>query len=117
MVTAIAYAYMKKLTKKTKESARSVHTEHYTLILYIAGTANQSRQALENIKSICERHLKGCYTLQVIDIYQQPLLARSQQIIATPTLIKESPAPIKRLIGNMENRERVLAALNLSVDN
>jgi len=88
--------------------------EVYRLKLYITGASPNSAKAVNNIKNICEKFLKDRYQLEIIDIYQQPLLAASQQIIALPMLIKTSPLPAKRLIGNMSNVEKVLKGLDLS---
>jgi len=85
----------------------------YELRLYVAGMTPRSARALANIKQICEEHLKGHYGLQVIDLYQQPLLAKGDQIIAVPTLIKKLPMPLRRLIGDLSDRERVLIGLDL----
>ena len=87
--------------------------EVYLLTLYITGASPNSAKAVNNIKNICEKYLKDRYQLEIIDIYQQPLLAASQQIIALPLLIKSSPLPAKRLIGNMSDSEKVLKGLNL----
>lgn len=85
----------------------------YVLHLYITGATPNSTRAVRNIKEICELHLKGRYELLIIDIYQQPELARQDQIVAAPTLIKKTPLPARRLIGDLSERERVLAALGL----
>jgi circadian clock protein KaiB len=85
----------------------------YILRLYITGATPQSIKAITNIKKICEEHLKNRYTLEIIDIYQQPNLAEGDQIIAAPTLIKRLPFPLKKLIGDMSNTERVLVGLDL----
>ena len=85
----------------------------YELRLYVAGMTPRSARALANIKQICEEHLKGHYGLQVIDLYQQPVLAKGDQIIAVPTLIKKLPMPLRRLIGDLSDRERVLIGLDL----
>ena len=69
--------------------------------------------AIANLKNICEEYLQGRYLLDVIDLYQQPELAQGEQIIALPTLIKKSPLPLRRIIGDMSNTERVLAGLDL----
>jgi circadian clock protein KaiB len=90
---------------------------HYQLRLYITGTTQRSSQAIANIRSLCEEFLKGRYDLEVIDIYQQPIEAGKQQIIAAPTLVKELPVPPKRLIGNLADRDKVLVGLNLKSDN
>ena len=85
----------------------------YTLRLYVAGTTPLALRAISNIKTICEEHLQGRYELQVIDLYQQPQLAQGEQIIAAPTLIKKLPLPLRRIIGDMSNEERILVGLDL----
>ena len=87
--------------------------EHYVLRLYITGMTPRSAEALRQIKAVCEEHLLGSYDLEVIDIYQQPVLTKGEQIIAAPTLIKKLPLPLRRIIGDMSNRERVLLGLDL----
>ena len=85
----------------------------YVLRLYVSGSTLKSALAVENIKRICEQHLKNRYDLEVIDIYQQPNLARDEQIVAVPTLIKRLPLPLRRLIGDMSDQEKVLFGLDL----
>ena len=85
----------------------------YVLRLYVAGTTPNSVRAIENIKRICEEFLKGHYDLEVIDIYQQPVLAKGDQIIAVPTLIKKLPQPLRKFIGDMSATERILVGLDL----
>src|SRR5665213_2341492 len=87
--------------------------EKYVLRLYVSGSTSKSALAVENIKRICEQHLKNRYDLEVIDIYQQPNLARDEQIVAVPTLIKRSPLPLRRLIGDLSNPKKVLIGLDL----
>jgi circadian clock protein KaiB len=87
----------------------------YVLRLYVSGSTVKSSRAVENIKRVCEQHLKNRYDLEVIDIYQQAKLARDQQIVAVPTLIKRLPLPLRRLIGDMSNQEKVLFGLDLKV--
>jgi circadian clock protein KaiB len=79
----------------------------------VIGTSPQSVRAISNIKKICEEHLKGRYELDVIDLHQQPQLAHGEQIIASPTLIKKLPLPLRRVIGDMSSEERVLVGLDL----
>ena len=86
---------------------------HYVLRLYVTGMTPRSTEAIASIKAICEEHLEGRYDLEVIDIYKHPELASAEQIIAAPTLVKKLPAPLRRLIGNLAQKERVLAGLNL----
>lgn len=83
------------------------------LRLFIAGATPRSTRAVENLKKICEEHLKGGYQLEVIDLYQQPQLAAGEQIIAVPTLIKKLPAPIRRIIGDLSDTDKVLVGLDL----
>ena len=85
----------------------------YVLRLYVSGSTEKSTQAVENVKRVCEEHLKNYYDLEVIDIYQQPQLARGEQIVAVPTLIKRLPLPQRRLIGNMSDQEKLLLGLDL----
>jgi len=87
--------------------------DKYILRLYITGTTNRSVLALTNLKKICEEYLEGRYELEVIDLYQMPSLAKDEQIIATPTLIKKLPLPFRRIIGDMSNVENVLLGLDL----
>jgi circadian clock protein KaiB len=87
--------------------------ENYVLRLYVAGMTPNSLRAIDNIKEICEEHLRGRYELQVIDLYQQPVLAQGEQIIAAPTLLKKLPLPLRKIIGDMSNTERVLVGLDL----
>ena len=85
----------------------------YELPLYVTGMTPRSARAIANVKEICEEYLKGRYDLQVIDVYQQPLLAEEEQVIAVPTLIKKLPPPLRRIIGDLSDRERVLIGLDL----
>ena len=85
----------------------------YVLRLYIAGLTPRSQKAINNIKKICEEHLNGRYDLEVIDVYQQPVLAKGEQIIAAPTLIKKLPLPLRRFIGDLSDTERILLGLDL----
>lgn len=84
----------------------------YELRLYVAGMTPRSVRAIANIKEICEEHLKGRYILKVFDIYQQPL-TEGEQVVAVPTLIKRLPAPLRRIIGDLSDREKVLVGLDL----
>ena len=94
-------------------AAKAQAKAHYVLKLYVAGVTPKSEAAIRSVTAICETHLKGRYDLEVIDIYQMPALARDEQILATPTLIKILPAPLKRYIGNLANVEKVLFGLDL----
>jgi len=92
-------------------------SERYILRLYIAGMTPRAGRALKNVCAICDKHLKGRYELEVIDIYQQPNLAKGEQIIAAPTLIKKLPLPLRRVIGDMSNSDRVLVGLDIIARN
>jgi len=85
----------------------------FFLRLYVAGATTRSRQALRRVYQQCEAELKDNYELEVIDVYQQPELARDNQIVATPTLIKEFPRPMRRFIGNLSNLTRLFGELEL----
>jgi circadian clock protein KaiB len=99
----------KEFEQATQESGK----EKYVLRLYVTGLTPRSTKAIQNIKKICEENLKGRYELEVIDVYQQPEFAKKEQIIAAPTLIKKLPLPLRRIIGDMSNKERVLVGLDL----
>jgi circadian clock protein KaiB len=85
----------------------------YILKLYITGASPNSVKAINNIKIICEKYLKDNYKLEIVDIYQQPLVAKSEQVIAIPMLVKSAPLPVRRLIGNMSDTEKVLKGLDV----
>jgi circadian clock protein KaiB len=86
---------------------------HYVLRLFVTGTTSRSQKAIANMKRICEERLAGQYDLEVIDVYQHPEATRELQIVATPTLVKVLPEPLRRIIGDLSDRERVLAGLNI----
>ena len=85
----------------------------YLLRLYVTGTTGKSVRAIQNVRRICEEHLQGLYELEVVDIYKNLPLARGDQIIAAPTLVKRLPAPLRRLIGDMSDEHRVLVGLDI----
>lgn len=87
--------------------------ERYKLRLFVTGTTPRSIRAIENMHRICEENLHGAYDLEVIDVYENPDATRELQVVATPTLVKILPEPLRRIIGDLSNRERVLAGLNL----
>ena len=90
--------------------------ENYVLRLFITGATPNSSRAILNVKNICETYLTGKYELEIIDVYQQPLIAQNEQIIALPMLIKKSPSPERRLIGDMSDTNKVLRGLSLSFE-
>ena len=100
-------------TAAFERALKNSKNKFYTLRLYVIGTSPQSMHAINNIKNLCEEHLQGRYELEVIDLYQQPQLAQGEQIIASPTLIKKLPLPLRRIIGDLSNEERVLVGLDL----
>jgi circadian clock protein KaiB len=85
----------------------------YQLRLYVAGQTVKSMAAFENLKRICETHLAGRYTIEVIDLLQNPKLAAGDQILAVPTLVRQLPEPIKKIIGDLSNEDRVLVGLDV----
>jgi len=89
------------------------HTKAYVLRLYIAGQTPKSVLALANLREICETHLQGRYEIEIIDLIENPQLAHGDQILALPTLVRRLPEPIKRIIGDLSNTERVLVGLDL----
>jgi circadian clock protein KaiB len=89
------------------------HRVRYVLWLYVTGATDRSSRAITNIRWFCERYLKGRYDLLVIDIYQQPSLAQTHEIIAAPTLVKTEPLPPKRLVGDFSDRARLVAGLGI----
>jgi circadian clock protein KaiB len=85
----------------------------YVLRLYITGSTPRSQEAIRNIRRICEEELKDRYDLEVVDVYQQPELARKEQILAAPTLIRKLPLPLRKLVGDMSDKERVIVGLEI----
>ncbi len=100
-----------------EEALKRLKTEKYVLRLYVAGMGSNSIQAIENIKRLCEAVMPGRYQLDIIDIYQQPIFAKEGQIVAAPTLIKELPPPLQKLVGDMSNVEHVLVGLDVRSEN
>ncbi len=88
--------------------------EKFVLRLYIAGMTPRSSRAVANIKQICEHNLNGRYDLEVIDIYQNPALAKGEQIVAAPTLVKKLPLPLRRFIGDLSDTERVIVGMEIA---
>ncbi len=102
-------------TQEFEDALKRLSEEKYVLRLFVAGMNPKSLQAIENIKSICEKYLPGRYQLEVIDVYQQPILAKDGQIVAAPTLVKELPPPLRKLVGSMSDTERVLVGMDLHI--
>jgi circadian clock protein KaiB len=99
---------MAKASKKAEKK-----TYQWELRLYIAGNTPKSTTALNNLKKYCEEHLKGLYKIEVIDLLVQPQLAAGDQILAVPTLVRKVPVPIRKIIGDLSNEEKVLVGLNV----
>jgi circadian clock protein KaiB len=100
-----------------EEALKHSGEKKYVLRLYVAGATPKSTEAIFNIKKVCEEHLKGRYELQVIDIYQQPVLAKGEQIVAAPTLVRKLPPPLRKFIGSMHDMDRILVGLDLKPKN
>jgi circadian clock protein KaiB len=100
-------------TEEFEKAAAKGDRAKHVLRLYVTGMTPKSTRAIGNVQKLCEKYLAGRYELKVIDIYQQPKLAKGEQIIATPTLIKKLPLPLRRLIGDMSDAERFLAGIGL----
>jgi circadian clock protein KaiB len=100
-------------TARFEEAIAHPKKKNYVLRLYVAGTTPRSARSIANVREICEQHLAGHYRLEVIDLYQQPQMAEAEQIVAAPTLIKELPAPVRRVLGDMSRTERVLFVLGI----
>ena len=106
------------MTDKSKRRPRTTRQRHadaefFELRLYIAGQTPRSLAALANLKRICEEHLQGRYRIEVIDLLQHPQLARGDQILALPTLVRKLPEPIRKLVGDLSDTERALVGLDL----
>jgi len=98
-------------TKTTNETDKE--PEVWELRLYVAGQTPNSMKALSNLKKIAEDHLKGKYTIEVVDLFEKPQLAAGDQILAIPTLVRKLPVPLRKIIGDLSNTERVLVGLDI----
>ncbi|WP_394332420.1 circadian clock KaiB family protein [Arcticibacter eurypsychrophilus] len=101
---------MKEVVKKIESP------NNFVLRLFVAGASANSARAISNIKSVCELYLKDRYNLEIIDVYQQPLIAKEEQLIALPLLIKKNPLPGSRLVGDMSDLKKVLKGLGINED-
>ena len=110
---AAARAAPKKSRERTVLHWEKTPEERYVLRLYVTGITANSVRAIENMKSICEEYLKGRYDLEIIDIYKRPSLAKGEQIVAAPTLVKKLPLPLRRLVGDLSQKDRVLLGLDI----
>ncbi len=104
---------MSKGPAKASPTGPARSSTEWNLRLYTAGQSPKSLRALENLKRICEEHLEGRYHIEVVDLLQQPHLARGDQIFAIPTLVRQLPVPIKQILGDLSNTERALVGLDL----
>jgi len=101
------------MTAKSQDNSAASRTPKWELRLYVAGQTAKSLQAFANLKRICEEHLAGEYRIDVIDLLRNPQLAKGDQILALPTLVRKLPEPVKKIIGDLSNTERVLVGLDL----
>jgi circadian clock protein KaiB len=101
------------MSSKPTESDKENNSEIWELRLYVAGQTPNSMKALVNLKKIAEEHLKGKYTIEVIDLLKNPQLAAGDQILAIPTLVRKLPEPLRKIIGDLSNTERVLVGLDI----
>jgi len=104
---------MKKSSATKRRPAKSSSSDFWRLRLYIAGQTTNSIAAIDNLKKICEEQLQGKYRIEVIDLLKKPQLARGDQIIAIPTLVRRLPPPVKKIIGNLSKTESVIVGLDL----
>lgn len=107
---------IKKQNDVARRNTAKGAAETQYLRLYVTGGSTHSRRAIENTKRLCEEHLKGRYDLEVIDLYQQPELARDEQLVAVPTLIKYYPPPARRFVGDMSRTWHILRELSATFD-
>lgn len=103
----------KSKTTKAKPQAPAVVAEFWELRLYVAGQTPRAVTAFANLKKLCDEHLAGEYRIEVVDLLKNPQLARGDQILAVPTLVRKLPAPVRKIIGDLSNTERVLVGLDL----
>ncbi|MGH7231173.1 MAG: circadian clock KaiB family protein [Nitrospiraceae bacterium] len=98
-------------TAEFEEALHDPGVRQYLLKLYITGATTRSMRAIENIKAVCEEHLRDGYKLEIVDLYEHPQFAQENQIIAAPTLVKERPLPVRKFIGDLSNTERILSGI------
>ena len=110
MTTRTTKSFVDALNQTSREPA----TERHVLRLYVTGMTPRSTRAINAVRAVCEEFLRGRYVLDVVDVYQQPALIQDEQIVATPTLVKTEPAPLRRMIGDMSDRARLLHGLGIA---
>jgi circadian clock protein KaiB len=103
----------RRATNRPPAQADSADPDRWNLRLYVAGQTPRSLSAFKNLKEICEEYLKGKYHIEVVDLMENPTLARGDQILAIPTLVRKLPEPIRKIIGDLSNTERVLVGLDI----
>jgi circadian clock protein KaiB len=103
----------KKGSRSSRKESAPARTWEWDLLLYVAGQTPRAMTAMENLKRICEEHLPGKYRIEVVDLLKNPKLARGDQILAVPTLVRKLPEPVRKIIGDLSNEERVLVGLDL----
>lgn len=96
-----------------EEAIKRAAEGHFILKLYVSGSSTRSAKAIANVQTLCNEHLADRYELEIIDVFQQPELASEMQLVAAPTLVKEQPEPVRRIVGDMSNEDRVLHSLNI----
>jgi circadian clock protein KaiB len=104
---------MPKKAQPETASPSCLESESWKLRLYVAGMTPRAVAAFDNLKKLCEEHLAGCYEIEVVDLLENPKLAAGDQILAVPTLVRKLPPPMKKIIGDLSNEERVLVGLDL----
>lgn len=107
----------KSTTEQFEEALANRDERIYELRLFVSGITPRSLEAIEQVRALCEEHLKGRYRLEVIDLYKDPQAAKDEQVVAAPTLVKMLPAPMRKIIGNMAKNDRLLAGLDIRVQN
>lgn len=105
---------MKKKKLPPAKKSKPVAENTFKLILYVTGASPNSLRAIANLKNICDNYIHSKYDLEIIDVYQQPLKARKENVIALPVLVKYLPAPLKKLVGDLSDTKKVLTALGLN---
>jgi circadian clock protein KaiB len=105
--------FEKQISQAAKSAQKSSDHCKYELRLYVAGVNPNSSRAIANVRKICEEHLAGRFELEVVDLYQNPVLSKGEQIVAVPTLIKKIPSPLRKFIGDMSDTDRILVGLDL----
>jgi circadian clock protein KaiB len=109
MTSTLSWSSTPEFEKALAEDSAS----RYVLRLYVSGATERSAAAISNLRALCDVHLAGRYELEVIDVYQQPLLALEGHILAAPTLVKNAPLPVRRLIGDLSDQDKLFAALDI----